>query len=255
MKTLGILVHPGWADNESDRLEFYKDHLSKYDVALVFPPRLNEHSKNYLVNKLIDDIVRMYTGGHKSFSVSAIFRTDILTNYIDAILRKFNNEHSHLVKVTTKSGLVGNFRRSKYPTKVLVKRALLYIGERNKLPGCLFKGDATLVPSKNKFMDDLTSYTDSTTNIANLSLGSIGYIRSHIGTILEEAKDIYDFDNIELFGEYANECVYALQLELDTLGYTSVIKHEASVLTVTSSNKSTMDNLNDWVGFNYLDTL
>ena len=255
MSSLGILVHPGWADNESERLEFYKDYLSRYELAIVFLPRISEHSKNYLVNELIDDIVRMYTDGYKTSHVSGIFRTDMLMDYIDAILKELDSSYSQTVKVITKTGLVGSFRRGKYPTGVLVRRALLHMGKHNRLPGYLFNGDVTLVPSKEKFINDLISHTDSDTNIVNLSLGSIGYIRTHAKTILEKVSKGYAFDNIELFGEYANECVYALKIELDSLGYISTIKHEASVLAVSSSNKSTMDNLNDLVDFDYLDTL
>ena len=259
MKTLGILVHPGWADNEGERLEFYKNRLSEFEYSVTCLPRVSKSIKTRLVKLFKDELVKFYASGCNQFSsrlTNSIFSKPGTKRYLDIIVNAHIKVNKQRSVAKTISGLAGRLKVSKYQQQVILDKVLTELVEHKdyEFSNILFRGDVTMVDSKKAFIDDLSSYIDSI-NHAHISYGDIGIVSSNIANVLDAITPKFKFDRIELFGEYANECVNFLNIKLNALGYETIIRHEASVLAVNSPNVQTIENLDKWSEFNYLDRL
>lgn len=214
-KKLGILVHPGWVadkENPSYNHKVYEDYIKQYDKTLVFLPEMNTSLRKTFLRLYSDDIINHYLGNKVSNDFIILFRLCGIDKLLAFIKEIYDTAFS--VKIN-KNKIKGTYKKGKIHIKQFIIKVLENkydrLDELTKI-GLLFNGDQTWHGPTKEVIDwfDKLYGNEDIKDIILYKLGGIENVNLHLEHIMEK----YSKYDIEIFGEYYNQCVKSLGIKL-----------------------------------------
>jgi hypothetical protein len=235
-KKLGILVHPGWvASEEKDKYDHiqYKTFLSNYDKAIVFLPELQRDFGKYLVIKFKKDITNYVLGLEYDERIKLWFRLDGVRKVLNVYVDHINKIAYKKIKLNGKMVL---FRKTKMPPNILIEHLLEHkfdkIFDTNEKLGLLISGDQTWYPPTKNVINDFVKWYENSDSVHLVSYGGVDLVNANLENIFNTILGNEEYE-IEVFGEYFNQCVKSVSYKLNKLGFEHKLIKSQSVFNMS----------------------
>lgn len=235
MKKTAIIVHPGWCGlSDNNAKEFYNEIIERYDSCHIFLPILDNKLKKVLVLSCIDKIVDFICYKKRDIYLDNIFtlRSPLAKKFIATLRLGIKKRYKYKLLKNKNNKNLGRFyltklSKHKFVKKLLISKLDYYLYELNFLK-FIFVGDFSHIPPIKEVADSFLLYKN--TKITNYMFGGFYFTKLYLDNMLRTGELKLDGE-IDVFGEYYNQCVRGISDVLKNHKITHTMKPEYSIFT------------------------
>lgn len=229
--SVDVIIHPGWTkEGIRNRNSLYYNRIdsSVADITFIYLPTISQEYVNKHIIKQLDDIVNMYLGKKYAPGLDLIIKKEALILYMDYVKKQTDTRN----KKITINKITGTYSATKLKGISLIRKileiSLKDISYNNYFVTSIFVGSKMVYNENRLFFKEIMDRYKDNEVVYFLEIGNLLHI-NHVGKVIYKKLEDKHPLNINLYGEYLEECVQSHKLMLEKENFNHIILEENCV--------------------------